>query len=153
MGRLALAGRPWHGDHGWVDHAAVLRELEQGDIAVAPPRLGGMARAGGVVIVSERYWAFAGVDGSMKEGRMPQAPRALRAIPLARGLVRLAASLSPLFKRSGVARGRERLFLAVAILAPLALVFTPNWVGLTVGGATTDRKSTRLNSSHRCISY
>ena len=137
MGRPALAGRPFHGDHGWVDQAAVLRELEQGDIAVAPPRLGGMARAGGVVIVSGRYWAFAGVDGSLKEGRMPQAPRTLRAIPLARGLVRLAASLSPLFKRTGVARGRERLFLAAAILAPLALVFTPNWVGLTVGGATT----------------
>src|SRR5437660_1146598 len=137
MGRPALAGRPRHGDHGWVDQAAVLSELERGDIAVAAPRLGGMARAGGVVIVSERYWAFAGVDGSLKEGRMPRTPRTLRAIPLARGLVRLAASLSPLFKRTGVARGRERLFLAVAILAPLALVFTPNWVGLTVGGATT----------------
>src|SRR5207248_9740183 len=137
MGRPALAGRPWHGDHGWVDHAAVLRELEQGDVAVAPPRLGGMARSHGVVIVSQRYWAYAGVDGSLTEGRMPQPPRALRAIPLARGLVRLAASLSPLFKRTGVARGRERLFLAVAILSPLALVFTPNWVGLTVGGATT----------------
>src|SRR5947208_10890007 len=137
MGRPALAGRPFHGDHGWVDQAAVLRELEQGDIAVGPPRLGGMARAGGVVIVSERYWAFAQVDGTLKEGRMPQAPRALRAIPLARGLVRLAASLSPLFKRTGVARGRERLFLAVAIVAPLALVFAPSWVGLTVGGATT----------------
>jgi len=137
MGRPALAGRPRCGDHGWVDRAAVLTELERGDIAVAPPRLGGMARAGGVVIVSERYWAFAQVDGTLKEGRMPQAPRALRAIPLARGLVRLAASLSPLFKRTGVARGRERLFLAVAILAPIALVFTPNWVGLTVGGATT----------------
>jgi uncharacterized protein YqhQ len=137
MGRPALAGRPFHGDHGWVDQAAVLRELDQGDAAVAPPRVGGMARAGGVVIVSERYWAYAGVDGSLKEGRMPQAPRALRAIPLARGLVRLAASLSPLFKRTGVARGRERLFLAAAILAPLALVFTPSWVGLTVGGMTT----------------
>src|SRR5256714_6030153 len=137
MGRLALAGRAWCGDRGWVQQAAVLRELEQGDVAVAAPRLGGMARAGGVVIVSERYWAFAQADGTLKEGRMPQAPRALRAIPLARGLVRLAASLSPLFKRTGVARGRERLFLAVAILAPIALVFTPNWVGLTVGGATT----------------
>jgi uncharacterized protein YqhQ len=137
MGRPALAGRPYCGDHGWVDQAAVLRELEQGDLAVASPRLGGMARAGGVVIVSERYWAYAGVDGSLKEGRMPQPPRTLRAIPLARGLVRLAASLSPLFKRTGVARGRERLFLVVAILAPPALVFTPNWVGLTVGGATT----------------
>jgi uncharacterized protein YqhQ len=61
----------------------------------------------------------------------------LRAIPLARGLVRLAASLSPLFRRTGVARGRERLFLAAAVLAPLALVFTPDWVGLSVGVVTT----------------
>lgn len=137
MGRPALAGRPDRGDHGGVDRAAVLRELEQGDLALAPPRLGGMARAGGVVIVSPRYWAYAGVDGSVKEGRMPQPPRALRAIPLARGLVRLAASLSPLFKRTGVARGRERLFLAVAILAPPALVFTPDWVGMSIGGLTT----------------
>ncbi len=137
MGRPALAGAPCHGDHGWVDQAAVLRELEQGDVAVAPPRLGGMARASGVVIVSQHYWAYAGIDGSLKEGRMPQPPRALRAVPFARGLVRLAASLSPLFRRTGVARGRERLFLVAAILAPLALVFTPNWVGLTVGGLTT----------------
>jgi len=137
MGRPALAGGPCHGDHGWVDQAAVLRELEQGDAAVAPPRLGGMARAGGVVIVSQHYWAYAGIDGSLKEGRMPQPPRALRAVPFARGLVRLAASLSPLFRRTGVVRGRERLFLVAAILAPLALVFTPNWVGLTVGGLTT----------------
>src|SRR4051794_37454075 len=137
MGRPALAGRPNRGDHGWVDQAAVLRELEQGDFALAPPRLGGMARAGGVVIVSERYWAYAGVDGSLKEGDMPQPPRALRAIPLARGLVRLAASLSPLFRRTGVARGRERLFLLVVILAPLGLVFAPNWVGLAVGAVTT----------------
>jgi hypothetical protein len=96
-----------------------------------------MARANGVVIVSERYWAFAGVDGSLREGRMPQAPRALRAIPLARGLVRLAASLSPVFRRTGVARRRERLFLIAAILAPFALVFTPGWVGLVAGGLTT----------------
>src|SRR5438105_15672335 len=120
MGRLALAGRPWHGDHGWVDQAAVLGELEQGDAAVAPPRIGGMARAGGVVIVSEHYWAYAGVDGSLREGRMPQPPRTLRSVPLVRGLVRLGASLSPLFRRTGVARGRERLFLAAAMIAPLA---------------------------------
>jgi uncharacterized protein YqhQ len=120
-----------------VDPAAVLKQLEQGDFASTLPRLGGMARAGGVVIVSQNYWAYAGVDGSLKEGRMPQPPRSLRAIPLARGLVRLAASLSPLFKRTGVARGRERFFLAIAILAPLALVFTPNWVGVSLGGLIT----------------
>jgi uncharacterized protein YqhQ len=137
MGRPALAGRPSHGDHGWVDRAAVLSLLERGDHAVAAPRLGGMARSHGVVIVSQRYWAYAGVDGSLKEGEMPQAPRALRAVPLARGLVRLAASLSPLFRRKGVTRRRERWFLLVAILAPLALVFTPNWVGLSVGAITT----------------
>jgi len=96
-----------------------------------------MARANGVVIVSERYWAFAGTDGSLREGRMPVAPRSLRAIPLARGLVRLSGSLSPLFKREGVARGRERGFLIAAILAPLVLAFAPHWLGLTAGFVTT----------------
>src|SRR3954468_785801 len=137
MGRLALAGRPFHGDHGWVDRTAVLTQLEQGDLLAKSPRLGGMARADGVVIVGEHYWAFARVDGTLKEGVMPQAPGALRAVPFARGLVRLAASLSPLFRRSGVARRRERWFLAVAILAPLVLVFAPQWVGLAVGCLTT----------------
>jgi uncharacterized protein YqhQ len=120
-----------------VDRDAVLQQLQQGDAIPKSPRLGGMARADGVVIVSERYWAHAGLDGSLKEGEMPQAPHALRAIPLARGLVRLAASLSPLFRRSGVTRRRERWFLAVAILAPLVLVFAPEWLGLSVGVLTT----------------
>jgi len=137
MGRPALAGRPRFADHGWVDRKALLAELDRGDLAQSAPRLGGMARADGVIIVSERYWAFAGVDGSLKEGTMPHPPRALRAIPVARGLARLAASLSPLFRRTGVARGRERLFLAVAIVAPLALVFAPSWVGLAAGFITT----------------
>jgi uncharacterized protein YqhQ len=120
-----------------VDQTEVQLLLEQGDLAGEAPRLGGMARAEGVVIVSERYWAFAGTDGSLREGTMTQAPDALRAIPLARGLVRLSASLSPLFKRGGVARKRERLFLIVAIVAPLALAFAPNWVGLSAGALTT----------------
>jgi uncharacterized protein YqhQ len=119
-----------------VDQAAVLRQLELADLKESP-RLGGMARSHGVVIVSQRYWAYAGVDGSLKEGSMPQAPRALRAVPFARGLVRLAASLSPLFKRKGVARGRERTFLMFAIVAPLALVFAPHWIGLVAGSITT----------------
>src|SRR6476646_8461103 len=107
MGRPALAGRPCYADHGWVDAAAFLTQFEEQDTPRVP-RLGGMARANGVVMVSERYWAFAGTDGSLREGRMPVAPRALRAIPLARGLVRLSGSLSPLFKREGVARARRR---------------------------------------------
>ena len=136
MGRPALAGRLSSGDHGWVDDAAVLGRLELTD-ATSSPRLGGMARSHGVVIVSERYWAYAGVDGSVREGNMPQTPRALRAVPFARGLVRLAASLSPLFRRTGVARGRERLFLLVGVFAPLALVFAPHWVGLALGAVIT----------------
>lgn len=137
MGRPALAGRPFCDDHGGVDRGAVLRGLEQADAAARVPRLGGMARANGVVIVSERFWAFAGVDGSLREGRMPQAPQSLRKIPIARGLVRLAASLSPVFRREGVAKRKERYFLIVAIVAPLLLAFGPNWLGLIVGGLTT----------------
>jgi hypothetical protein len=38
--------------------------LRTADRALSLPRLGGMARPNGVVIVSERHWAFAGVDGS-----------------------------------------------------------------------------------------
>jgi hypothetical protein len=136
MGRLALARRPCFADHGGVSPAAFLTQFEEKNLP-ALPRLGGMARANGVVIVSERYWAFAGTDGTLREGRMPAAPRSLRAIPLARGLVRLGGSLSPLFKREGVARGRERLFLIAAIVAPLALAFAPSWLGLTAGFATT----------------
>jgi hypothetical protein len=136
MGRLALARRPCFADHGEVSPAAFLSRFEEKNLP-ALPRLGGMARANGVVIVSERYWAFAGTDGTLREGRMPEAPRSLRAIPLARGLVRLGGSLSPLFKREGVARGRERLFLIAAIVAPLALAFAPSWLGLTAGFATT----------------
>jgi uncharacterized protein YqhQ len=120
-----------------MDRGAVLMDLERGDLAERVPRLGGMARANGVVIVSERFWAFAGVDGSLREGRMPQPPQALRGIPIARGLVRLASSMSPLFKREGVARRRERYFLIAAILAPLLFIFTPSWVGLTLGAITT----------------
>lgn len=119
-----------------MDQAAVLHQLELADLTDSP-RLGGMARSHGVVIVSQRYWAYAGTDGSLREGQMPQAPRALRAVPFARGLVRLSASLSPLFKRTGVARGRERLFLIVAVLAPLALVFAPHWLGLAAGTVIT----------------
>jgi hypothetical protein len=117
-----------------VDSAAPLTSSNREDTDVAAS--GRVARADGVVI-GERYWAFAGTDGTLREGRMPVAPRTLRAIPLARGLVRLSGSLSPLFKREGVARGRERIFLIGAILAPLALAFAPNWLGLTAGFVTT----------------
>lgn len=85
-----------------------------------------MARPNGVVIVSERFWAFAGSDGSLREGRMPQPPEALQRLPLARGLVRLWASLAPVLA-GGVARRRERWLILTAVLAPvgLALIHGP----------------------------
>ena len=115
----------------------MLTELERADRTAALPRLGGMARANGVVIVSERFWAFAGADGSLREGQMPRPPRTLRSIPLVRGLVRLSASLSPLFRRKGVARKRERRLLAVAVAAPFGLAFAPSWIPLAAGFVIT----------------
>jgi uncharacterized protein YqhQ len=120
-----------------VDPAAAASLLDRADKALALPRLGGMARADGVVIVSERYWAFARTDGSVHEGRMPQPPALFRVVPLVRGLVRLGASLSPLFRRTGVARGRERLFLAVAVLAPFVFFVLPQGVSLVAGFVVT----------------
>jgi uncharacterized protein YqhQ len=95
--------------------------LERADHARALPRLGGMARPNGVVIVSEHRWAFAGTNGSLREGPMPRPPEALQKVPLARGLVRLYASLAPLVRRSGVAPRRERLLILAALVGPIGL--------------------------------
>jgi uncharacterized protein YqhQ len=99
------------------------QELAVADGVRELPRLGGMARPNGVVIVSERYWAFAGVDGSLREGRMPGSHELLHRLPFARGLARLFASLSPIFRRDGVAPRRERLLIFAAVLAPIGLAF------------------------------
>jgi uncharacterized protein DUF1385 len=96
-----------------------------------------MARPDGVVIVSERFWAFAGVDGTLREGEMPCARGRLARLPLVRGLVRLAAAFSPLFRRTGITGGRERLLLAGALIAPVGLVFLPHDVGLAAGAMLT----------------
>ena len=114
-----------------------LAVLARADEAADLPRLGGMARPDGVVIVSERFWAFAGVDGTLREGDMPRVTGRLGRLPLLRGLARLGASLSPLFRGGGVAPGKERLFLAVAMLAPIGLVFAPHIYGLIGGFAVT----------------
>jgi hypothetical protein len=111
--------------------------LRRGDAAFALPKLGGMARPNGVVIVSERYWAFAGTDGTVREGRMPRPPEALSRLPLARGLVRLAASLSPIFRRTGVARRRERVLILAALIAPAAFIAFPGAWGTVAGFAIT----------------
>jgi uncharacterized protein YqhQ len=97
-----------------------------------------MARPDGVAIVSERFWAFAGVDGTLREGVMPQAGRRLiRRVPLLRGLVRLALSLSPLLRRRGVASPRERLLLVAAILAPFAFAYLPHRISMLAGFTVT----------------
>jgi uncharacterized protein YqhQ len=93
------------------------------DARTSLPRLGGMARPGGVLIVSERHWAFAGVDGSLREGAMPVSR--FERIPLLRGMAKLAAAFAPLFRRTGVARRRERWTLASLMVAPLGLVLLP----------------------------
>jgi uncharacterized protein YqhQ len=45
-------------------------------------------------------------------------------------------ALTPLFRGTGVARRRERLLLAVALLAPLSLIFLPQSASLPLGLAT-----------------
>jgi hypothetical protein len=101
--------------------------LRRADAALALPRLGGMARPNGVVIVSDRYWAFASTDGGLREGRMPRPPEPLQKLPLARGLVRLWASLAPVFRRSGVAPVRERLLILTVVIAPIGFAFLGGW--------------------------
>jgi uncharacterized protein YqhQ len=124
-----LPGGLAEADHGGVRPSI----LSTADRAETLPRLGGMARPDGVVVVSERFWAFAGRDGTIREGEMPSPRRAVRHVPLVRGLVRLAASLSPLFRRTGVARARERRLLLAAVLAPCVTVFLPSPFGLLAG--------------------
>jgi uncharacterized protein YqhQ len=107
--------------------------LRRADAEAALPRLGGMARPQGVVIVSERFWAFAGHDGSLREGTMPTPPERVQHVPLVRGLVRLGMSVSPLLRRNGVAGRRERPLLLAVILAPFLFVFLPHNVSLPLG--------------------
>jgi hypothetical protein len=95
-----------------------------------------MARADGIVIASERFWAFAGRDGSVREGAMPPPPRLLRRIPLLRGLLRLSTALTPLFRGAGVAGRGERLLIVTALLAPLSLIFLPQSASLPLGIGT-----------------
>jgi uncharacterized protein YqhQ len=106
--------------------------LERADQA-SLPTLGGMARPDGVVIASERFWAFARSDGRVIEGEMPGASTAFRSIPILRGLARLGASVSPLFRGSGVTGRREKLFLTAALLAPCAFVFFSETATLIAG--------------------
>ena len=116
-----------------MDRSALLELFARAESLPRLPRLGGMARPNGVVIVSERFWAFAGVDGSLREGETAQGPSALRRVPLVRGLLRLGSSISPIMRRDGVVRAGERRFLIAVLLAPFALFLLPSQMQLVVG--------------------
>ena len=103
----------------------MLAILAEADASPSLPRLGGMARAGGVAIVSEDVWAYSRTDGELSSGTTPQPPVLLTRLPLVRGLVKLGISLGPMFRRSGAASPRERLVLIAALLAPLPLIAAP----------------------------
>jgi uncharacterized protein YqhQ len=96
-----------------------------------------MARPDGIVIASERYFAFAGRDGSLLEGDMPSVPRLVARLPLLRGLARLAMSVSPLLRRDGVAGVRERILLTAVLLTPLFFVFLSGTATLVAGFVMT----------------
>ena len=116
-----------------MDQPALLELFARAESLPRLPRLGGMARPNGVVILSERFWAFAGVDGSLREGEMAQGPSALRRVPLVRGLLRLGSAISPIVRRDGVVRAGERRFLIAVLLAPFALFLLPSQLQLVVG--------------------
>jgi Protein of unknown function (DUF1385) len=115
----------------------VRHALRQADLAPVLPRLGGMARPNGVVIVSERYWAFSGVDGTLVEGSMPTLSPLVRRTPLLRGLAKLALAFAPVMRRGGTTRGIERFGLLAALALPFALVLVSERVALAVGFAVT----------------
>jgi uncharacterized protein YqhQ len=126
MGRSALAERPSCGDPAWVHDADVLAVLAEADAAPALPRLGGLARPHGVVIVTERVWCFSRLDGSVvTSGRMPRPSPIVERLPLLRGLAKLGAALAPLFAPNGTARPAERVVLLAALLAPLGVALAP----------------------------
>ncbi len=116
-----------------VECSPDLDVLQRADAEASLPKLGGMARPNGVVIVSERFWAFASIDGELREGAMPVRRTWAARIPLVRGLLQLTASMAPLFSGRGVARKRERAILAAALLAPLAFTFLPGALELPAG--------------------
>jgi hypothetical protein len=96
-----------------------------------------MARPNGVFIASDRFWAFARLDGDVVEGAMPAPPRIVRALPLLRGLTRLALALSPVVRRTGAARRSERIVFLAALVLPFCLVFAPGWMTLAAGSLMT----------------
>src|SRR5688500_4314670 len=92
-----------------------------------------MARPNGVVIASERFWAFATTEGALYEGTTPARPPLLRHVPLVRGLARIGAAMAPLFRGRGVAGRRERWLLALVLIVPFTFFLLPERVELGAG--------------------
>ena len=111
--------------------------LARADASASLPRLGGMARPNGVVIVSERHWAFAATDGTVREGELPRRDGRAGRLPLVRGLLQLAGAVTPLLRGRGVAGKRERLLLLAALTVPFALYALPGSYELPAGIALT----------------
>ena len=99
--------------------------LARADSSVELPRLGGMARPNGVVIVSERFWAFAGKRRARSaRARCRRFPSWLHRIPLAPGAGAaraLARAALPPLRRRRQARApaaRRRADRSVSALRP-----------------------------------
>jgi uncharacterized protein YqhQ len=119
-----------------VSYAPVLEILARADAADELPRLGGMARADGVAIVSDGAWALAAVDGTVRVRHLPRR-RKLERVPFVRGLVKLGVALVPLFARGGPASRRERLLLVLLLAAPVATSRLPHTLSVAVFAVTT----------------
>jgi MFS family permease len=94
--------------------------------------------------------AFNLIGGALADrlGRRRVVVAALVISPLAIAVYALADSL-PLFLTARVVHGASGGVLAAALFALLGDVAAPGERGKTLGRAGADRKSTRLNSSHR----
>jgi uncharacterized protein YqhQ len=91
-----------------------------------------MARPGGVMIASQRFWALARTDGTIVEGEMPGLPGYMSNVPILRGLARLACAFAPLATGTGVARRGERGLLGIALVVPIAAAFLSDRVQIMV---------------------
>src|SRR5438132_4821129 len=91
-----------------MDRAAILSMLRKADEASDLPRLGGMARADGVVIASERFWAFARRDGVARR-RVGRACSALALLSALRDELRRTRGAGLGGRRAALAACRRRL--------------------------------------------
>jgi len=110
-----------------VEDALVVSILARADASPSLPRLGGMARPDGVFIAGGGSWSFSSVAGGLAEGGLPKTP-AFSSVPLLRGIIRLAAALSPVFRLGRSGGRREAPVFAAAFALPVLFAFLPAWL-------------------------